>query len=103
MNDSKTLGNIERNFNMQFYKGIPLQQIDRGYGKAKARRFTMNNTRWNVWIPIKHLELDGTIKPNQDIDYVFASSKAALNKAGFNIVFCSTEEQKRPTEDGNPS
>ena len=54
-NDATTLGELQRNFGLQYYKGIPLQQIDRGYGDAKARRFAMNHTNQNVWIPCKHL------------------------------------------------
>lgn len=87
INDNKTLNGLKRNFETQYYKGIPLQQIDRGYGKAKARRFTINGTNQNCWIPLKHLELDGTIKPNQDIDYVIFSRKRQFELAGVFIKF----------------
>lgn len=76
-----------RNFSTQFYKGIPLRQIDRGYGKAKARRFTINNTNQNLWIPCRHLELDGTIKPGAEIDYALAQSVRQLELAGFEIRY----------------
>lgn len=76
-----------RNFETQFYKGIPLKQIDRGYGNAKARRFTINHTNQNCWIPLKHLELDGTIKPKEDIDYVIFRSKRQFEIAGVSINF----------------
>lgn len=85
--DSKSLNGVQRNFNIQYYKGIPLQQIDRGYGNAKARRFTINHTNQNCWIPCKHLEVDGTIKPNQDIDYVIIQGKSQFKKAGVKIKF----------------
>ncbi len=87
VNDSKTLNGLKRNFEIQYYKGIPLQQIDRGYGKAKARRFVINGTNQNCWIPLKHLELDGTIKPNQDIDYIIFSNKRQFELAGVKIKF----------------
>lgn len=88
INDKKDEWNsMNRNFGTQHYKGIPLRQIDRGYGAAKARRFTINNTNQNVWIPLKHLERDGTIKPNEDIDYVFVKAKRQLELAGFEIQF----------------
>lgn len=86
-NDNTNLNGLKRNFNTQHYKGIPLQQIDRGYGNAKARRFTINNTNQNCWIPLKHLELDGTIKPEQDIDYVIFQSKRQFELAGVTIKF----------------
>lgn len=88
INDKKDEWNsTNRNFKVQNYKGIPLKQIDRGYGKARARRFTMNHTNQNVWIPCKHLEPDGTIKSNEDIDYVFTKSKKQLRRAGLDIKF----------------
>lgn len=87
INDVKTLGEVRRNFGLQYYKGIPLQQIDRGYGVQKARRFTLNHTNQNVWIPCKHLYTDGTIKPTEDIDYVFFQSKRQCEIAGIYIRF----------------
>lgn len=94
-NDATTLGDLQRNFGLQYYKGIPLQQIDRGYGDAKARRFAMNHTNQNVWIPCKHLEVDGTIKPNEDIDYVFFQSKRQCEIAGIYIQFVVEEPNNR--------
>ena len=88
INDKKeTMNSTNRNFSTQYYKSIPLKQIDRGYGKAKARRFTLNNTNQNVWIPCKHLLEDGTIKDGEDIDYVFFSSKRQLELSGIEIKF----------------
>lgn len=80
-----------RNFDLQYYKGIPLRQIDRGYGQAKARRFTINETNQNVWIPCKHLEKDGTIKPNHNLDFVFGNSSKQLEYAGIDIVYVKRE------------
>lgn len=86
-NDRRSLNGLKRNFDMQYYKGIPLQQIDRAYGPAKARRFTINGTNQNCWIPLKHLHEDGTIKPGQDIDYVMINSKKQFKQAGVTIKF----------------
>lgn len=86
-NDKNNLNGLQRNFEVQYYKGIPLQQIDRGYGDAKARRFIINHTNQNCWIPLKHLELDGTIKPDQDIDYVIIQRKRQFEIAGVTVRF----------------
>ena len=61
------------NYKMQFYKTIPLQLI---------KRFTINNTNQNVWIPNKHLTEDGTIIPNENIDYIFRKAQRQLELAG---------------------
>lgn len=74
-----------RNFDIQYYKDIPLQQIDRGYGQAKARRFTINNTNQNIWIPMTYLRPNGTLKNNIDIDWIFVKEKNSLKKAGLAI------------------
>lgn len=70
------------NYQMQFYKTIPLKLINRSYGICKAKRFTINNTNQNVWIPNKHLAEDGTILPNQNIDYIFRKAERQLEIAG---------------------
>lgn len=70
------------NFEMQYYKGIPIQLIDRKYGNKSAKRFTINGTNQNVWIPNKHLSDDGTIKEEENIDYVFRKAKRQLELAG---------------------
>lgn len=48
----------------------------------KAKRFVINHTNQNVWIPNKHLEEDGTIKGTENIDYVFRKSIRQLELAG---------------------
>ena len=70
------------NFNIQYYKGIPLQLINRKYGDRNAKRFTINHTNQNVWIPNKHLTEDGTIVPGEDLDYVFRKAQRQLTLAG---------------------
>lgn len=77
---------MKLNLETQYYKGIPLNLINRRYGSSrKAKRFTINHTNQNVWIPNKHLEDDGTIKTGENLDYIFRKAKRqceiALNKA----------------------
>ena len=69
-------------FTIQYYKGIPLQLINRKYGDRNAKRFTINHTNQNVWIPNKHLTEDGTIVPGEDLDYVFRKAQRQLTLAG---------------------
>lgn len=60
------------NCETQYYKTIPLRLSARNlYTNRKAMRFLINNTEQAVWIPKKHLKDDGTIKHNENIDYVF--------------------------------
>lgn len=70
------------NFNIQYYKGIPLQLINRKYGDRNVKRFAINHTNQNVWIPNKHLTEDGTIVPGEDLDYVFRKAQRQLMLAG---------------------
>jgi hypothetical protein len=67
----------------QIYRDIPLQLIvRRDYPATKAKRFTINGTNQNVWIPNKHLTPDGTIIPGENLDYVFRSHSHQLDLAG---------------------
>ncbi|WP_193769113.1 hypothetical protein [Metasolibacillus meyeri] len=79
---------IKYNFENQYYKGIKLQLIQRSYhrtskAKGHAKRFTLNGTNQNVWIPNKHLKDDGTIIEGENIDYVFRKAPRQLEKAGY--------------------
>jgi hypothetical protein len=86
------------NLSNQYYKGICLRLIKRNYDGYKARRYLLipygkdrhqgkNPSQLsdiqNVWIPNKHLEEDGTIRPSQDLDYVFRKSQRQLELAGY--------------------
>lgn len=73
---------LRMNYETQYYKTIPLQLINRKYGSRKAKRFTLNGTNQNVWIPNKHLEQDGTIRQGEDIDYVFRKAQNQMRLAG---------------------
>jgi hypothetical protein len=59
------------NYEKQFYKGIPLRQIARDYFLHKARRFVINDTNQNIWIPCAYLDDSGTIKEGADLDFIF--------------------------------
>lgn len=85
------------NFNTQYYKGIPLNLINRKYDNLKAKRFIVNHTNQNVWIPNKHLQEDGTIIPGEDIDYVFRKAQRQLELAG---VYMAIPGIKYKTKEG---
>ena len=70
------------NTRQQVYKTIPLTLIDRKYENRKAKRYTINGTNQNVWIPNKHLTPDGTIKSGENIDYIFRLAQNQLTIAG---------------------
>lgn len=57
-------------------------KINAEVAKRKAKRFKINGSNQNVWIPNCYLEDDGTIKANMNIDFVFRKSVNQLNKAG---------------------
>jgi hypothetical protein len=67
----------------QHYKGIVLTLLKRNYEGYAAKRYLLNRTSQNVWIPNKHLEKDGTIKDNEDLDYVFRKAQRQLELAGY--------------------
>ena len=70
------------NLETQYYNQIPLNLINRKYGNRKAKRFVINHTNQNVWIPNKHLLPDGTIKPGENLNYIFSRAKRQLELAG---------------------
>lgn len=78
------------NTDVQFYKGIPVRLIvytEAHFASLNAKRFTLNHTSQNVWIPNTYLEPDGTIKSNANIDFVFVQAyrQHKLKYAGINI------------------
>lgn len=75
------------NLETQYYKGLPLRLIDRkDYKHQKAKRFVINNTNQNIWIPNCYLEKDGTIKASADIMFIFRKSKRQLELAGYKFT-----------------
>jgi len=73
---------MKLNFKLQNYKNIPLRLIKRNYVGSKAKRFLLNDTNQNVWIPNKHLEINGTIKTGENLEYIFNKAKRKLELAG---------------------
>lgn len=77
------LNDGQLNTTVQFYRTIPLKLIDRkDYSAKKAKRFTINGTNQNVWIPNKHLLNDGTIRKGENLDYIFRFARNQLTYAG---------------------
>lgn len=73
------------NQTVQYYKHIPLKLIiytEKHFSRLKAKRFVINGTHQNVWIPNCHLMPDGTIKPNSNLDFVFRNARRKLKLAG---------------------
>lgn len=93
------MAKIKLNLNEQFYKGIRLQLIQRGYPPyQKAKRFTLGGTNQNVWIPNKHLEDDGTLKQGENLDYVFRKATRQLELAGYTGPIVGIKRQSEPRE-----
>lgn len=67
------------NYNIQYYKGIPLRLINRNYKTYNAKRYLINETNQNIWIPNCYLLKDGTIKSDVNIDFIF-NNKITQNK-----------------------
>jgi len=82
------------NFKTQYYKGIPIKLIDRKYGNRKAMRYIINNTNQNVWIPIKHLDKNGSLL-GDNIDYVFRKAQRQLELAGITDAIVGVKRKTR--------
>lgn len=89
------------NYEMQYYKGIPLQLVKRKYGNRNAKRFAINKTNQNVWIPNKHLEKDGTIRTCENIDYVFRKAQTQLQYAGITQAIPGIKRRTLQNEERN--
>lgn len=74
---------VKYNLSDQYYRGIKLNLIHRDYKYDKAKRYILNGTNQNVWIPNRHLLENGTLLSGQDIDYVFRKSQRQLELAGY--------------------
>lgn len=74
---------IDYNTSVQHYRGIPVSLIvRRDYLFRQAKRYIINGTHQNVWIPNKHLMPDGTLIAGENIDYIFRSHGHQLDLAG---------------------
>ena len=85
---------MKLNLEVQYYKGLPLRLINRkSYQYNKAKRFLIGNLlKQNVWIPNKHLEIDGTVKQGENIDYIFKKEYWKVQLAGY---VCDNGRYKR--------
>lgn len=85
---NKKINTIKYNTDMQYYKGLPLRLIARkDYKTKRAKRYAINDTNQNVWIPNKFLSEDGTIKADADIMFVFKGAERKLELAGFKFKY----------------
>jgi len=84
---------MQYNCELQHYKGIPLRLIHRKYNDMKAKRFVINETNQNVWIPNKHLEEDGTIKQGENLEYIFLKAHNQLKIAGYELAYRPIKER----------
>jgi hypothetical protein len=75
------------NFELQYYKGIPLRLVNMDYTDRKAKRYSINDTIQKLWIPNKYLTLEGTIRPHANLDFKFRGTniKHILKLAGVDI------------------
>lgn len=89
---------VTMNYKTQFYKGIPLVLIKRKYDNRAAKRFTINGTNQNVWIPNKHLDSEGNIKCGENIDYVFRKAKRQLELAGITQAIIGIKRKSEKKE-----
>ena len=84
------------NTETQYYRDIPIKLIERrDYPYREAKRYTINGTNQNVWIPNKHLEADGTLRSGEDLDYVFRSHGHQLDLAGVTQAIPGIKRAKR--------
>lgn len=76
----------ELNTETQYYKGIPIRLIIRNYSGYNAKRYTLNGTSQNVWIPNKFLREDGTLMNGRNIDFVFKKARNQCRIAGLSGI-----------------
>ena len=90
---------MKLNRSLQFYKGLPLRLVDgRDYKHLKAKRYLINDTNQNVWIPNRHLEENGIIKHGENLDYIFVQSSRQLKLAGYELCFKPIQKQSTKEE-----
>lgn len=67
---------IKFNYNNQYYCGYQLNLIRRpDYYEKRAKRYTINGSNQNIWIPNQFLHEDGTIKSYANLDFIFNSNE----------------------------
>ncbi|MCL9628390.1 hypothetical protein [Bacillus subtilis] len=76
------------NYEIQYYRGLPLRLIRRfDYREKNAKRYVINDSNQNIWIPNRHLHDDGTIKEDANIDYIFVKAGRQMELAGYKLWF----------------
>lgn len=79
---------IKYNTDLQNYRGLPLRLIVRkDYSHRQAKRFTINDTNQNIWIPNRYLLKDGTIKSDVNIMFIFKKAQRQLELAGYKFKY----------------
>lgn len=69
------------NYDTQLYRGLPLRLIRRSdYKHKNAKRYIINETNQNLWIPNKYLLDDGV-----DLMFIFKRATRQLELAGYKV------------------
>lgn len=69
-----------------YYKGIRLDLIERNdYHSKKAKRFAINNTNQNIWVPNRHLNDLAEIKKGDNIDFLILRNWTHFTYAGVDL------------------
>lgn len=67
---------IQFNYGDQYYRGYRLNLIRRpDYYEKRAKRYTINGSNQNIWIPNQFLHEDGTIKSYANLSFIFNSEE----------------------------
>lgn len=75
---------MKYNTKIQEYKGIKFRLIkytEKHFNRLRAKRFLLisgpkkSRGSQNFWIPNCYLEIDGTLKQNSNIDFIFLKMK----------------------------
>lgn len=93
---------MQYNFELQYYKGLPLRLVDRkDYKEKLAKRYLINDTNQNIWIPNRHLEEDGTIKEGENLEYILLRALSQISLAGLELHFRAKGFRKPDYENVN--
>lgn len=92
VNVSQPTKTIILNKKDQYYKGIKLNLIDRDYKGKNAKRFIINGSNQNIWIPNCYLLENGTIKTNANLDFIF-NKKQTQHKIDISLGNAKSNKQ----------
>lgn len=71
------------NYDVQYYKGLPIVLIDRDYENYLAKRFHILGSNQNYWIPNSCLNKDASLREDVNYDFIFLRGRDALLKARY--------------------